>query len=431
MGYLSSHLKRFGYETKIIDGLNLGISNEEIVRRCNGYDIVGISSLSDYFLNVVDLSKRLKSAGFKIVIGGPHASCLPKQTLEQTEADFIIFGEGEESFLELVQRLEKNQETNNVPGVLSKESGELIQRDFIEDLDELHFPDWGQMDPRKYKKAPHGALIKNYPVAPITTTRGCPFNCKFCASPRLWNRTIRFRSPENVIKEIKYLVKNFGVREIHFEDDNLTLKKKHIEEICNLMLENKLDISWACPNGVRADTMTPELLKLMKGSGCYYLAFGFESGNQEILNNMNKETTLDTLKNASKMAEKMGIMTQGFFIFGLPGETKETIKETIEFSKIAHLSRAQFLLLDVLPGSELWEELDFEKKADWKKDSYHEITWVPPTVDPEVLSNAPSEAFKSFFFRPKQLFRLIRYFRLSQLPFILQRLADFKLIKKQ
>lgn len=386
--------------------------------------------MSDYFLNVIDLSKKLKKEGLIIVIGGPHPSALPKLTLEETNADFIIVGEGEETFLELLQKIEKNQQIDDIPGILTKNSKQVIKRNFIKELDKLPFPDWEQMDPRKYKKAPHGALIKNFPVAPIITTRGCPYNCKFCASPKLWNRTIRFRTPENVIKEIIYLIENFDVREIHFEDDNLTLRKEHIEKICNLIIENNLKISWACPNGVRADTITPGIVRLMKKSGCYYLAFGFESGNQKILNNINKETTLDILRNAVEMAEKTGIMTQGFFIFGLPGETEGTINETIKFSKTVPLSRAQFLLLDILPGSQLWDELDFEKKVNWEKESYHEMTWVPSTIKPEVLSGAPSKAFKSFFFRPKQFFRLIRYFRPAQLPFVLQRISDFKIFGK-
>ncbi len=300
-------------------------------------------------------------------------------------------------------------------------------KDKIKDLNTLPFPDWGQIDPRKYKKAPHGALIKYFPVAPIITTRGCPFECTFCASPRLWNRTIRYRSPENVVEEIEFMINNFGIKEIHFEDDNLTLKRGHIKEICELILRKNIKISWACPNGIRADTIDEELLSLMKKSGCYYLAFGFESGNQKILNNVKKRTKLDTLRKAAVLSSKIGIMTQGFFIFGLPGETKETINNTIKFAKSTPLDRAQFLLLDVLPGSELWDKLDFGKKVDWTKESFHEATWIPPSIDKKTLEKAAPAAFKSFFFRPRPMFCLIKYFKLAQLPFIIRRITDFKI----
>jgi len=203
-----------------------------------------------------------------------------------------------------------------------------------------------------------------------------------------------------------------------------------VEEICHLIIQKNLKISWACPNGVRADTIDEELLRLMKKSGCYYLAFGFESGNQEILDNIKKKTTLSTLRKAAVLANKVGIMTQGFFIFGLPGETKETIEKTIKFAKSTPLDRAQFLLLDVIPGSELWDELKFEKKVDWSKESFHEVTWIPPTIDKKTLEKSAPNAFKSFFFRPKPMFCLIRYFKPAQIPFIIRRLLDFKIFGK-
>lgn len=411
MGYISSYLKSQGHNVNIVDGLNLDYSNEEIVEKCEGADFVGIFCLSAYYLQVIDLSKKLKDKGYTVIIGGPHASALPEKTLKDTGADYIVVGEGEEAFLEIIQK---------------KPKSEIIKKEFIQDLDKLPFPDWEQLNPKKYKKAPHGALIKYFPVAPIVSTRGCPFECTFCASPQLWHRKIRFRSPENVVDEIQYLVDNFGVKEIHFEDDNLTLKREHVEKICNLIIERNLKISWACPNGVRADTLDSDLLKLMKKSGCYYLAFGCESGNQQILNNIKKKITLGTLNTAITTAEKEGIMTQGFFIFGLPGETEETIKQTIEFARKSNLSRAQFLLLDVLPGSELWLKLDFNSK--WDKKSYQEVTWCPPNLDKAVLDTASTRAFKSFFFRPKQMWSLIKYFKVEQLPFILKRMIDFKIL---
>lgn len=431
LGCISSYLKKYGYKTKIIDGLNLNLTNEQIIEKCKGYDIVGIFSMSAFFLEVIDLSKKLKCANKKVVIGGPHATCLPFLTQKKTQADFIVLGEGEQTFLELIQNLEKNKSLEKIPGLITKNTKKIIERPFIKNINSLPFPDWEQMDPRTYKKAPHGALIKNFPVAIIVTTIGCPFDCKFCASPRIWKRTIRYRSPDYVIEEMKYLINNFGVKEIHFEDDNLTLKREHVQSICKKIISNKLRISWACPNGIRADKIDLDLLKLMKESGCYYLAFGFESGNQEILNNVNKEIKLETLRNAAVLADKVGIMTQGFFIFGLPGETKETVQETIDFAKSTPLNRAQFLLLDVFPGSQLWDELDFEKNVDWTKHSYQESTWKPPTIDLVTLNSAPSRAFKSFFFRPKPMFSLIKYFRLSQLPFILKRIQDFKIMDRK
>ncbi|MFA5157414.1 MAG: radical SAM protein [Candidatus Omnitrophota bacterium] len=425
LGYLSSYLKSKGFDCEIIDGLNLGFGPEKIIKRCKGASLVGVNCLSAYFPETIALSRKLKDKGFKVVVGGPHASALPELTLDETRADYVVCGEGEITLFELADALSNRKPVSGIPGIMAQSSRQLKKRPLINDLDALPFPDWQQMDPGKYKKAPHGGLIKSFPVAPITSTRGCPFECSFCASPRLWDKAIRFRSPENVVDEIEYLVKEFKVREIHFEDDNLTLKKSHIEGICNLILERKIKVSWATPNGVRADTLDLQLLRLMKKSGCYFIAFGIESGNQAILDGINKKTKLETIEKAVAMARRAGIVTQGFFIFGLPGETAATVKQTIAFAKKLPLDKAQFLLLDVMPGSELWDRLAKQRAAGWALRSYQETTWVPEGISRQELNAAPAYAFRSFFFRPRQMMFLLKYFKPGQLPFILRRLQDF------
>jgi radical SAM superfamily enzyme YgiQ (UPF0313 family) len=427
IGYLSSYLKKNGYETKIIDGLNLSLSNDEIVEKVSDCDIVGITVLTAYYLEAKDLTEKLKKAGKIVVWGGAHASILPKNILAETSADFVVVGEGEKTFLELVGAIREKNATNNIAGVYSRETINFLPRPLISNLDELPFPDWEQMDPRLYQKAPHGALIKNFPVAPITTTRGCPYECAFCASPKIWQRIFRMRSPKNVLDEIEYLVKNFGVREIHFEDDNFTLVREHAEAVCKGIIERNLKISWATPNGIRADKVDKELLELMKKSGCYFVVFGIESGNQYILDNIKKSESLNSIENAIKIAHEVGLMTQGFFIFGLPGETKESIQNSINFAKKTKLDRAQFLLLDLIPGSELWDCHHNEIEYDYTKRSYQDTTWIPSTISRSDLLEAQPMAFKKFFFRPQPIWSLIKHFKFSQLSFVLKRLKDFRI----
>ncbi len=426
MGYLSSYLKKYGHEVKIIDGLNLDLDNDEIVRRSIEYGakLVGIYCLSAFFLDAKDLANKLKKQGVHTVVGGAQATFLPEFTMEKTGAEFVVAGEAETTILDLVNALDKGESTENIPGLYTKDTKMVILREQTKNLDDIPFPDWEQIDPRKYKKAPHGGFIKHFPYAPITATRGCPYKCTFCASPKFSQGKIRRRSAKNVVDEIEYLVKNFGIKEIHFEDDNLTLHRPNIVDICNLILERKLKVSFACPNGVRADRVDEELLRLMKKTGFYYLAFGIESGNQQILDNVKKDTTIEKIRTAIELTNKVGIMSQGFFIFGLPGETDETIEQTIKFAKSLPLTRAQFLNLDVMPGTELWDTLGFEKSVDWKKNSYHEVTWIPPTVSEEALKKAPARAFKEFYLRPKQLFSMVRYIRVSQVFFLAKRLKD-------
>ena len=425
IGYIAGYLRSHGVDCTVIDGLNRGLDTEALAAACEDADLVGISCLSDFLAETIDLTAALKARGKRVVIGGPHASALPKETVAETGADLVIVGEGEQTMAELVAYAEGGEQGTLPEGVCTGDEADFRPREFIADLESLPLPDWAQMDPRTYRHAPHGGLIKSFPVAPITTTRGCPFDCSFCASPTLWGRRIRFRSPEKVVDEIEYLVKDFGVREIHFEDDNFTLRADHAEGVCREILRREIRISWALPNGIRVDAVTPELLKLMHESGCYYTAFGVESGSPEILRNVNKRTDLDRIEQAVHWAHDVGIMTQGFFIFGLPGETAETIEETIEFAKRIPLDRGQFLLLDMLPGSRLWDELKDELRADSRSRSYQEAKWIPPTLDEETLRGAPARAFRRFFFRPKQMLKLLRFVRLSQLPFILQRVRDF------
>lgn len=430
LGYISSYLKKEGHEVLFVDGLNLNLTTEEIIEKVKDYSVVGITVLTDYYFQAKELTQKLKQAGKCVILGGVHPSVLPKETLLETGADFAVIEEGELSTAELIRAIEDNRDTNNIKGVYSRDnSANYISREFIQDLDNLPFPDWEQLDPRKYQKAPHGALIKNFPVAPIITTRGCPYECKFCVSPKFWRRKIRFRSPENVIAEIEYLVNNFEVKEIHFEDDNLTFWRDHIEKICHLIIKRKIKISWATPNGIRADKVDEDLLRLMKETGCYYVAFGVESANEEILDNIKKHERLKDIERAIRLAAKVGLMTQGFFIFGLPGETEETIKNSIDFAKRVPLDRAQFLLLDLLPGSELWEEHKSEFQIDYRKRSYQDVTWVPKTIDAQKLRAMQPYAFKQFFFRLRPILSLVKYFKPAQLKHILNRLKDFRIIK--
>jgi len=430
LGYLASYLKKAQHQVEIIDGLNLTLSNQEIAQRVKGAGLAGITCLSDFYSEVKDLVGQLKRENLPVVLGGPHVTALPQESLQDTGADFVVAREGEETLLELANCLENNSSTHAIKGLMNLQGG-LTKRGFIANLDSLPFPDWAQIDPRCYRKAPHGAIIKRFPAAPVITTRGCLYSCTFCASPYLWQNSIRFRSPENVVDEIEYLVRDFGVREIHFEDDNLTLKKEHIGRIADLIIQRNLDISWATPNGVRADTLTVDLIRLMKKSGCYFLAFGIESANQQILDTVHKDIDLGVVERAVRLSHKEGILTQGFFIFGLPGETEETIQETIHFAKAIPLDRAQFLLFDPLPGSQLWQELEGAWDATEDRRSYQEVKWVPPTIQRGILEKAPAEAFRSFFFRPRQLFKVIRYARLSQIPFLLRRLKDFGVLSSK
>ncbi len=434
LGYLSSYLGRHGVETKVIDALRDGLTPEQTMQRIASErpDAVGITCLTAFYGETVRLARMVKAENVPCVIGGVHPTFLPHRTLVDSGADYVVCGEGEIALWKLARNGFVN---DGIPGVYSLDdlSGDDVpvrKAEIVENLDDIPFPDWDQMDPNAYPPAPHGAIVKGFPIGVVTSSRGCPYQCTFCASPGFYGRRIRFRSPENVAAEIRHLVDRFGVREIHFEDDNLTMNREHVARICRLILDGGIRVSWACPNGIRADKVDEELIALMKESGCYYFAYGIESADEGILRNIRKMETIGTIAKSIGIAARHGISCQGFFIFGLPGETRDTIEKTIRFAKGSKLARAQFLILDVIPGSELWDTLKGRFVPDWGKNSYKEPEWLPEGLTKSELMKAQSAAFRRFYLRPGVFLGLARSIRPRQVKYLLQRLFEFRIIRK-
>lgn len=435
LGYLSSYLSQFGISTVIIDGLNERFNAQRMIKKIAELkpDAVAITCLTAFYNEVVSLSRELKKNKITTIIGGPHPTFLPYQTLVESQADYVVCGEGEIPLLTLIKHDFHNQKIQGVYSLedLKDERQKIIKAKIVENLDDLPFPDWEQMNPEDYPRAPHGAFIKGFPVGVIITSRGCPYECAFCAAPKFCDRKIRFRTPENVVAEIEYLMKKYHVKEIHFEDDNFAFKSDHVKKICSLLIQKNVKIHWACPNGIRADHISPELLRLMKKSGCYYLAYGIESANPEILKNIKKRESLETIQRAIDMTERAGIAAQGFFIFGLPGETDSTIDESITFALRSRLSRAQFIILDILPGSELWDDLQGKFIPNWRKESYREPEWLPEGVTREQLLAAQTRAFRQFYLRPEILFKLIKLLDHRQIIYLINRIKAYRLLRSK
>ncbi|HDP73502.1 MAG TPA: radical SAM protein [Candidatus Woesearchaeota archaeon] len=432
LGYLASFLKKKGIECVVIDGLNEDLSNDKLTERIarERPDAVGISCVTFYYKETVMLSRKLKNIGLKCIIGGMHPSFCPFETLKEAKCDFVVCGEGELPLLELAKSDFSGKK--RIKGVyfnseeLAENKGQPIEMaNTVENLDELPFPDWKQINPNNYPFSPHGAFVKNFPVAPLLTSRGCPFDCSFCASPSFYNRRIRFRSPENVVAEIKLLVKYFGVREIHFEDDNLTLDRENAKRIFELMIKENVNVSWACPNGIRADKVDMELLRLMRRSGCYSVSFGIESGSDEILKKVKKKESLEIISKAISMSKKAGIEANGFFILGLPGETKKTINETISFAVNSGLDGAHFDALDMFPGCKLWNEVKGEELSTrWRKPPQ----WVPEGLSKNDLVKARRKAFLRFYLRPRIFMKTLKKIKLKQAYYIIKRSFDYKVL---
>jgi len=431
LGYLASCLQTYSMDVLIMDGLLLNLDPDQLVHQIldEAPDAVGITCMTAYYPETIQLAGLLRRNRVRTIIGGMHPTFLPVETLHETGCDFVIAGEGEVALRRLI---EADFHHRGIPGIYTvddivAEPIQFTKAERIDRLDSIPFPDWKQINPSLYPRAGHVSITKHYPCAPVLTSRGCPCTCTFCAGSRFYDRTIRFRSPEHVVEEIILLVKDFGVREIHFEDDNLTLEREHIESLCRHLIRKNIGISWACPNGIRADTIDKSLVTLMKKSGCYYIAYGIESGDPDQLQRMKKHENLETLKRAIHITVQAGITCQGFFIFGMPGETKETMKKSIRFAKHSKLSRAQFFILDILPGSDLWDTLKGRFDPPWKKDSFREPDWLPEGLTRKDLVTFQAKAFRQFYlFSIKRLFKLIVSVRPGQLATLFHLIRSYR-----
>ena len=426
LGYLASCLERDGHQVNIYDGTLKNASEDDFLAEINRFtpDLVGMTVMSRGHNRVKRIISSIKQRfDVPIVVGGPQVTAFPELALRSLNADFAVVGEGEITICELAKYIaSKKGDYDQIDGLgyLTKDGSIKVnkQRSLISDLDQIPFPAWHLMPPSEYRIVPILSPAKGFPIAPIVATRGCPFHCTFCASNVTWHHKFRTRSPENVVAEIKLLVKSFGVREIHIADDNLTLNKKYAEEICDEISKQNLDISWQCSNGVRIDRLDINLLEKMKKAGCYSVGLGIESGNQGVLDGVKKMLDLSVAEKVLLNLKKVGIRSYGFFILGLPGETHQTIRQTIDFAKKNPFDRAWFNILSPYPGSEIFDDWVKDRSImdiDW--DSHDCSTAVMDTValSANELEDYQARADKEFYLRPRILLDLITHMRFKQI----------------
>ena len=415
LGYLAALLRAHGHQVDILDCAIMRESYLEIIPKIKSLnpDVIGITALSSYYSEMRRLARILHTLQIPIVLGGVHASALPELSLRQCRADLAVIGEGELTTLELMDKWQGRDTKKDIKGIAYLEGAQFKinpAREVIRNLDELPFPAWDLISPLKYPPLPHGAVMKRYPAAPILTTRGCPYSCSYCASTQFWGHTFRRRSAQNIVDEIEYLVNTFKIREIHIWDDNFTLMKKHVVDFCREILQRKLDLTFACPNGVRIDSLNKELLTLMRRTGFYSLTFAIESGSQMILNKANKKLDLKIIPEITKMAKNLGFQIPAYLMFGFPNETYNTARQTIQFVKNLPIDRTIFFLVQPLPGSRLFNDLSQKKDFNLNNYPFYFFTFKDriELSDGRNKIALPRDAIREFYFRPIQLLRMLK-----------------------
>jgi len=314
--------------------------------------VVGISAKSQNFTSARIVANLVKEINKKtiVIMGGPHPSMVGTDLLNYPEIDICVKGEGENTITELLNAIETQKKLDSIQGIIYRKNGQIVEtppRKFIKDLDSLCFP---------HEYAPE--VLKDYNQYPETAfrfifaIRGCPYNCFFCGSRKIWSQKVRFRSVENVIKEIKCLQK-IGVKSIHFDDDTFGINKKYINNLCNALILDCPGLRWSCELHVKL--IDEQTIALMKAAGCYHTKIGIESGNNEILSAMRKNITIEEALVACDIIKKHGIELDAFFIVGFPQETEDTLNDTIVAMKKTKCDTLNYSIFTPYPGTEAFE----------------------------------------------------------------------------
>jgi len=380
LAYIGAILEERGIEVKIFDALvegwdqrvlvgehtfRIGSSFDEIGSLIRDFqpDLVGVNNLfTTQRKNAHEVYRIAKSIAPKVitVAGGAHPTVMPELVLEDKNVDFVVLGEGENTFRDLLDALEGIKDLSVLDGIGFRLDGKVKivpKTKFIENFEEFPFPARHLLNMEKYfgLEASHGMRMRKR-FSPIVTSRGCPARCSFCSAYRVWGRGFRVRSPENVLAEMRLMKEQFGIEEILFEDDNFTLDPKRAARILEMMVEEKLDFVWDTPNGVAAWTLTTDLIDKMKASGCWRLNFPIESGNPDVLKNIiRKPLNLRKIPRLIEHAHKIGLPAGMFFVIGMPGETEEQIWDSFRFARKLGVYNPHISIATPYPGTELYE----------------------------------------------------------------------------
>lgn len=431
IAYIASIAESMNQEVEVIDAHLFSLDVEETVKLIlkKSPDLVGLYLNIGNFFTVKSICKKLKEEKFggKIVLGGPFCSDY-KKLLQFS--DYVVVGEGENPFRSLINHLEKNQkivpfsgESTNYGkiGVAIKKNGKVafIKQPPILNIDEIPFPDWSLFpDLRRYK-----SYCKERPDIPILTSRGCPYSCIYC-NKTIYGFKFRARSPKNVVKEIEYLIDNFGARELSIHDDTFALDAKRVEKICDMIIEKGIKIAWKCDNGIRAENAKLDLLKKMKRAGCYLIAIGAESGNQYVVNKIKRNQDLNIVREAARNIKSLGLIFKAFFQLGLPYDTSETMRDTIEFAKELDPKIAQFTITTPLPDTELYKLIEKQGNflyKDWSKLGYYGGKAMYKIFDlkPKIVEIYWRKAYREFYLRPKKIISLLHVDSIQEILYVL------------
>lgn len=368
--YIASVVENIGYDVSVCDAsinnMDFKQVRKELQKDC--YDVIGITTFtgtreSAYFCAEIAKEENKEST---IVLGGPHVTFLSEITLNKLPCvDVVVRGEGELTFLELVQKISKGESYKNIKGITVRDDNGLPystpDREAIKNLDAMPFPARHLVPMQKYfKEAIKHERHLRTPATTVITSRGCIGNCIFCSSPKMWGRRVRRRTTRNVIEEIEYLHNQYDVKDVFFMDDTFTINRKWVTKFCRELVQSEIDISWRCLG--RVDTVDLNLLVSMKQAGCYHINYGIESGSQKTHKIIGKGIRIEQATKAIRLTKKAGLFVGADFMIGFPHETTEDMQETFRFIKNSPLDNFALNVPWILAGTTLYNQTLVEEK---------------------------------------------------------------------
>ena len=414
LAYLAAVAERDGHEVRILDDIRIR-DRESICRAAEAFgpDVVGASAVTPAFDTAVEIARFLRELlpDAVFVLGGPHATAAPDHAAAAGAFDYLILGEGEMTFVELLGRLASRgtEDPEQVAGLAFNRNGKLVvtpPRARIEDLDSLPLPARHLLPhPREYH--PTQASLRKLPLAHIMTSRGCPSQCKFC-DRAIFGQKYRAHSPDRVLAEVQDVVSGYGVREIRFFDDTFTLNRGRLEKICAGMKAFRPGVPWTCLTKVTAVDL--DMLRMMRDAGCWQVLFGLESGDDRILESLRKNNTVEQNRQAVRWARRAGLRVRCDFLVGSPDETMESLEATLRLAKELPIDFAHFNKFTPYPGTEFYTEMvaqgrRFDFATFGNINDFDGICFVPDAITEKDYVRFLIRAHREFYLRPRYVLR--------------------------
>ena len=410
LAYLGAVAEQAGHEVTIIDCQAEKLTYEAFRSRIarTPSEVIGVTATTLLYksaMKLITLAKQTQPQAVT-VLGGSHGTFWDENALnEYPSLDIVVRREGEQTFIELLERLQTKSSLSNLLGITYRNKEKIVRnadRPFIEDLDSLPFPAHHLIPLEKLK---HNGKI----LIPLVSSRGCVYWCDFCSTVRMFGRGYRMRSAKNVVDEMQFVHDKYGVDQVTFYDDAFTVDRDRVIEICDELHARKLHMIWDC--GTRVDMVDRELMKTMRDAGCIAVWLGVESGSEAILGAMNKSIKLDQTRLAYKTAHDVGLMTIANVVLGFPGETEQTARETIRFVKELDPDDVGFYVATPYPGTPMYEQViknGWLRVTDFDKYDTANPTFETPQLSMERIREIRYKAYQQFYLRPGYVLKMMR-----------------------